>query len=286
MGGAETVVNWKEIPKIDAHIHLLPDDVIQANSGNGDVFVDFGAAKDYLALMEVYHIERAFVMPFNDPYMLSMDFSVESVNDNLLQIVQDSSGKLLCFADVDIRNNIDKTIEELKRVLKKNGCAGIKLHPTNAGYPIDGAYYDQIIRYANEHGILVEIHSYPRAHLADDVCSPSRIKHVLAKYPDLKVSVAHLGGFQYEELYGLNAYVNLSSILPDLVRKLGLTEANKVLRSIGVDRLVFATDYPDSRSLQPTEIYDTYCELLGHMDFTQEEAERICKYNALRMIGG
>lgn len=280
------MVNWKEIPKIDAHIHLLPDDVIQANCGNGDVFVDFGAAKDYLALMEAYHIERAFVMPFNDPYMLSMDFSVETVNDNLLQIVQDSSGKLLCFADVDIRNNIDKTIEELNRVLKKNGCAGIKLHPANAGYPIDGAYYDQIFRYANEHGILVEIHSYPRAHLADDGCSPSRIKYVLAKYPDLKVSVAHLGGFQYEELYGMDAYVNLSSILPDLVRKLDLAEANKVLRSIGLDRLVFATDYPDSRSLQPTEIYETYCELLGHMDFTQEEAERICKYNALRMIGG
>lgn len=132
----------------------------------------------------------------------------------------------------------------------------------------------------------MEIHSYPRAHLADDVCSPSRIKYVLARYPDLKVSVAHLGGFQYDELNGLNAYVNLSAILPDLVRKLGLAEANKVLRSIGLDRLVFATDYPDSRSLQPTEIYDTYCELLGNMDFTQEEAEHICKYNALRMIGG
>ena len=133
------MVNWKEIPKIDAHIHLLPDDVIQANCGNGDVFVDFGAAKDYLALMEAYHIERAFVMPFNDPYMLSMDFFFFFVNDNLLQIVQASSGKLLCFADVDIRNDIDKTIEELNRVLKKNGCAGIKLHPANAGYPIDGA---------------------------------------------------------------------------------------------------------------------------------------------------
>ena len=42
------MVNWKELPKIDAHIHLLPDDVICANSGCGDTFVDFGATKDYL----------------------------------------------------------------------------------------------------------------------------------------------------------------------------------------------------------------------------------------------
>ena len=282
----EYMVNWKEIPKIDAHIHLLPEDVIDANQGNGDVFVDFGSAKDYLTLMKTYHIERAFVMPFNDPCMLSMDFKVETVHQNLLQIVRSASGELQCFADVDIGNDIDKTIGELERVLKHNAFAGIKLHPTNAGYPIDGSYYDSIFRYANDRGILVEIHAYPRAHLIDDGCSPSRIKHVLAKYPDLKVSIAHLGGFQYEELYGLNAYVNLSSSLPDMVRKLGLVETNKVLRSIGVNRLVFATDYPDSRSLQPMKIYETYCELLGNMDFTQEEAERICKYNALRMIGG
>ena len=51
------------------------------------------------------------------------------------------------------------------------------------------------------------------------------------------------------------------------------------------EKLVFATDYPDSRSIRAIEIYDTYCDILGQMDFTQEEAENICKYNALRMSG-
>jgi len=218
--------------------------------------------------------------------MLSMDFTVETVHGNLLQMAQSAPEKLICFADVDIRKDVSQTIRELERVLCKKEFAGIKLHPTNAGYPIDGAYYDHIFRYASEQGILVEIHSYPRAHLADDVCSPVRIRHVLARYPGLKASIAHLGGFQYEELYGLKTYVNLSSVLPDLVRKLDTKAANRVLRAIGVERLVFATDYPASRSLRPAEIYDAYCELLAGMDFTQEEAERICKYNALKMIEG
>ena len=108
---------------------------------------------------------------------------------------------------------------------------------------------------------------------------------MLNKYPRLKVSIAHLGGFQYEELYGLNGYFNISSILPDLVNRFGIEGANRVLRLIGVDKLVFATDYPDSRCLQPAEIYKTYFEMLDKMDFTQEEAEQICKYNALKMIG-
>lgn len=278
------MVNWKEIPKIDAHIHLLPEDVIRANSGCGDPFVDHGSVREYLNLMEEYHIERAFLMPFNDPYMLSMDFTVETVHSNLLQMAASAPEKLSCFADVDIRMDIARAINELNKALKQREFIGIKLHPTNAGYPIDGVYYDHIFRFANDNSILLEIHSYPREHLADDVCSPGRIKNVLNRYPELKLSIAHLGGFQYKEIYGLNAYCNISSILPDMVTRFGLEGANKILRSIGVDRLVFATDYPDSRCLQPTQIYDTYFEILGKMDFTHKEAECICKYNALKMI--
>lgn len=279
------MVNWKEVPKIDAHIHLLPDDVIRANSGCGDPFVDYGGVSDYLSIMTEYNIECAFVMPFNDPYMMSMDFTIETVHSNLQQIAAIAPRKLYCFADVDIRKDISQTITELEKTLRQKEFIGIKLHPTNSGYPIDGIYYDSIFQFANDNGVLVEIHSYPREYITDDVCSPSRIKNVLNKYPRLKVSIAHLGGFQYEELYGLNAYVNISSILPDIVNRFGIEGANSLLRLIGVDRLLFATDYPDSRCLQPIEIYETYFGILGKMDFTHEEAERICKHNALKMIG-
>ena len=78
----------------------------------------------------------------------------------------------------------------------------------------------------------------------DDVCSPARIRNVVGKYSNLRLSIAHLGGFQYEELYGLNAYFNLSAVLPDLVDRMGIENTNIVLRSLGVEKLVFATDYP------------------------------------------
>ena len=41
------MIEWKRIPKIDAHIHLLPEDVIKANSGYEDLFVDYGSVNDY-----------------------------------------------------------------------------------------------------------------------------------------------------------------------------------------------------------------------------------------------
>lgn len=279
------MVDWKQIPKIDAHIHLMPNDVIEANKGYDDPFVDYGDVNDYLKVMDTYNIESAFIMPFNDPYMLSMEYKVENVHANLKSMVYGIS-RLYCFADVDIKKDITETIKELDRVFKQKEFIGIKLHPTNTGYPIDGNYYEQIIQYASDNSILVEVHSYPREHLSDDVCSPRRIKNVLSKYPDLKLSIAHLGGFQYQELVGVDAYINISAILPDLVNRMGIEKANEVLRMIGVDKLVFASDYPDSRCLKPSDIYDTYLDILSKMDFTQQEAEDICKHNALSMIYG
>ena len=280
------MLNWKIIPKIDAHIHLMPPDIIEANKNCGDKWVDFGSVDDYLKLMDKYHIESAFIMPFNDPYMLSMDFTVTSVHRNLSAMCSQSNDKLSCFADIDLQNDITDTLHELENVFQKKEFIGIKIHPSNTGYPVDGTYYDQIFDWACRHNILVEIHSYPRVHISDDVCSPSRIRNVCEKYPTLRISVAHLGGFQYEELRGLDVYLNLSAILPDLVQKYGIEKANQILRTFNLDKLIFATDYPDSRCLNPEEIYDTYFELLGKMDFTQEEAEKICKYNALSMLTG
>jgi len=280
------VVDWKILPKIDAHIHLMPPDVIAANQGHGDRFVDFGRVEDYLAIMERYSIEAACVMPFNDPYMLSMDAKVSSVHKNLAAVCAQGAGKLLCFADIDLWENAERTINELERVIGKDVFGGVKMHPTNAGYPVDGGYYDRVFDWANENNVLVELHSYPRTHIRDDVCSPLRIQAVLKKYPRLRLSVAHMGGFQWEALRGLDVYLNFSAVLPDWVNGYGLEKTNAILRELGTDRLVFATDYPDSRCLKPEEIYGKYFEILGKMDFSQGEAERICRGNALRMLAG
>ena len=100
----------------------------------------------------------------------------------------------------------------------------------------------------------------------------------------LRMSIAHIGGFQYEELTDLGLFFNISAILPDLVDKYGIAGTNKILRRLDVEKLVFATDYPDNRKLEPIEIYDKYFEILSQMDFSEEEAEKICRLNALKMI--
>ena len=280
------MVDWRSIPKIDAHIHLLPQEVLAANAGNGDRLVEFGAVEDYLALMERYHIEAAYIMPFNDPYLLSMEFNINAVHRNLSDMCRAGGGRLFCFADIDLREPVETTLDALEKAMQREEFLGVKIHASNTGYPIDGAYYDRVFAWAEQNQILLELHSYPRTHLPDDVCSPSRIRRVAEKHPQLRLSIAHLGGFQYAEWTGFDAYFNVSAILTDLADAYGLKKTNEILRRFGTERLVFATDYPDNRRRRPEEIYDQYFGLLGSMDFTQEEAENICMFNAIRMLQG
>lgn len=235
--------------------------------------------------MKKYNIEKVFIMPFNNPAMLSMTFTVESVHDNLLEMVRQYPGVLYCFADIDIRRDINDILKELDRIFKHESFIGIKLHPTNTGYPIDGYYYDKIFEYAQSNNIPLEIHSYPRESLKDDVCSPGRIKIMLEKYPNAKVSIAHMGGFQFDELLGTNVYVNLSAILTDLVDRYGIGKTEEIIRSFGIDKVIFASDYPDNRVLKANDIYDKYFEILDKMNFNQEETEKICRANALKLFG-
>ena len=93
-----------------------------------------------------------------------------------------------------------------------------------------------------------------------------------------------MGAYQWAQLLPTRAYVDISAILPDYVRTYGIDKTKQILRSFGVDRLIFATDYPDSRSLQPDEIYNSYFDILNQMDFTIEEAEKIAYGNISEIL--
>lgn len=272
-------VNWKELKKIDAHIHILPDEVQKANSDSKDVWT-YADIHEYVKIMAVYNIEKAVVMPLNDPWLMSMEFTVDAVHNNLFELKKQYP--VYAFADVDVRNSSPKTVDAICRAIDDYSLDGIKLHPNNSGMAIDNDYNREIFVLAEKKKIPVAIHSYPNT--ADDVCAAERIAGIAEKYPEMRLIVSHMGAFQWEHLLPLNCYVDMSAILPDYVRTFGIAKTNDILRAFGADRLLFATDYPDNRHLKPGEIYDSYCGILNRMDFTREEAERIAYRNAKEIL--
>lgn len=97
--------------------------------------------------------------------------------------------------------------------------------------------------------------------------------------------ISHMGGYRWMDALGGNEYVDISAFLPELVQLYGIEQANRILRSFGADRLVFATDYPQVYLCQTEKIYETYCDILNQMDFTEEECEKIAYGNMAKILG-
>ena len=275
------MVDWRTIKKIDAHIHILPDCVHEANPDSEDVWA-YADLHKYQAMMDELGIEKAVIMPLNDPWLMSMEFTIDAVHKNLYDMKQRYPGKFYAFADIDTRNTFAESVDAIRKGIEEYGLNGIKIHPNNTGVDLDSDYNQPIFAYAQKRRIPVAIHSYPNSE--SDRSAAYRIVNVLAQYPDLTLIVSHMGAYQWEQLLPTRAYVDFSAILPDYVRTYGIEKTNQILRSFGADRLIFATDYPDSRSLQPNEIYCSYFDILNQMDFTQEEAEQIAFGNILRIL--
>lgn len=274
-------MNWREIPKIDAHMHIIPDEVHAVNQDSDDDF-SFATAAGYRKLMDRFNIQNAVIMPFNDPWLMSMEFTVDAVHRNMFRICEEDR-RLHCFADVDIRNTAECTCAQIQKAFEHAEFCGIKIHPNNSGMNIDDAYNDVIAEYAVKHDRVIAVHSYPssaREQDRDEYCSPIRIERWMDRHPGLKVIVCHLGGFQWEDAAKLNAFFDISAILPDLVDRYDAQKANMILREFGIERLLFATDWPCSRSVEPARIMERYFDILDQMDFSEEEMHMIGHMNA------
>lgn len=275
------MINWKTLKKIDAHIHILPDDVHEANPDSEDVWL-FTDIHQYSAMMDNLGIEKAVIMPLNDPWLMSMEFTVDAVHKNLYEMKQQYPGRFYAFADIDTRNDPATSVQAIRRAIEEYHLDGIKIHPNNNGIRLDSNYYEGIFSYAQESNVPVAIHCYPNSE--EDFCTAQQVVSIIEQYPKLTVIVSHMGAYQWHRLLPTSVYVDISAILPDYVREYGIQKTNEILRQFGPARLIFTTDYPDSRILQPEDIYESYLTILTQMDFSHEEAENIAYSNIDRIL--
>ena len=275
------MVDWRTIRKIDAHVHILPDCVHEANPDSEDVWV-YADLHKYQSMMDELGIEKAVIMPLNDPWLMSMEFTIDAVHRNLYDMKRRYPGKFYAFADIDTRNKSSESVEAICKAIEEYDLDGIKFHPNNTGVDLDSEYNQSIFDYAQRHKIPVAIHSYPNSN--NDRSAAYRIVNVLEQYPDLTVIISHMGAYQWEQLVSTRAYVDISAVLPDYVRTYGIPKVKEILRKFGTDRLIFGTDYPDNRTLKPEEIYKSYFEMLNQMDFTYDEALQIAYGNIKKIM--
>ena len=112
-----------------------------------------------------------------------------------------------------------------------------------------------------------------------DFSSPCRMSHLLELVPEMTAIAAHMGGYsEWEEawkhLVGKNVYFDTSSTFSFLEPQ----EVKRIIAAHGVDRVLWASDYP--AATQKQAIAD-----LMQLDLTPEDQEKIFHRNAEKLFG-
>jgi hypothetical protein len=200
--------------------------------------------------------------------------------------MKESEGRFIAFADCalgDIYGGSWRVAPELERAIKELGLQGLKIHPPNLKIAADDPRLFPIVKKAEELKIPIVIHSYPSA--SDpmfNLSAPERIFRLIWAVgldPDERPPfiIAHMGGVRFLETIDGGGYVDLSGTLLDICDLYGVGFAERLLRKIGLNRVLFGTDYP----IFP---YERYFEVLDQMRFTDGEIEQIAYKNAAKLL--
>jgi predicted TIM-barrel fold metal-dependent hydrolase len=271
---------WREIPKIDAHVHV----VLHQRENTDLTFNPLGAM---LRAMDAHNVERAVVLPINHPEYFPLEGEecadwLRASNERQAGIARESDGRLIAFADCAIDGKYGYPslgVAELHRAIAELGLAGLKIHASNLKAITDDPRILPWIDAAAGIEVPVVFHSNPSGHDPEfDGSAPSRIyKSVYGRA--VTYVIAHMGGVSYLETLVGGGYVGISGTLLWLADLYGLPFCKRFLRRIGIDRLLFATDFP----VYP---YEAYYEILDRLELTDDEIEKVAHVNAERMLAG
>ncbi len=228
---------------VDAHTHAFPDALapsavpkLEAGGRWEPVRAHYdGTVGGLLASMDRAGIDRAIVVPVatkpeQTPKIARWSASV-------------ASDRLVPFASVhpdcpDVEAEVARAGEA--------GLRGLKFHPHYMDCALDDPRVVRIARAAAEAGLAMLTHAgHDVAFEADDRASPERVRRLHEAVPELRLTAAHLGGWQrwdevLEHLAGLPVYLETSYSLgrcPPAVLE-------KVLDAHPREYLMFGTDGP------------------------------------------
>lgn len=193
---------------------------------------------------------------------------------------------LIPFIGVDPRMGEDAMVQELDACVR-NGARGIKFHcSTQRSFPTDPGMW-AVYRRAEELGIAVYFHAgwHPLGCHLSDYARPARFAGIAKDFPKLNVVLAHIGlGWQEEAVQLAEAYRNVYFDSCLVITgtwnppPLSDDEIVSLLKKVGIDRVMFASDWPlcvplkERQKAESLPMSDTERRLLFY-----ENAQRILK---------
>ena len=290
-----------DFPIIDAHVHTYPTAEIglQAMQGLGQSECS-GTVEELLELMRSGNIEKAVMVnmtPVADMRDAALARGQSEREADALVIerlkrrntwtceVAREHPALVAFISLDPSMGEEDAAAEVRRAVGL-GARGIKLHPAaQRYYPSDrrlwGAYEE-----AQARGLPIISHSGAAAEGGAESphARPKQFGEVLEAFPSLTLVLAHLGLGCWEEslemagryanlFFDSSAAINGIAEIPPLPDK----EALDIIRRLGIERVLFASDWPWFDPLRDAERID-------RLALSNDEKRLLFRENALRVL--
>lgn len=289
-----------DFPIIDAHLHTYPTPEIglQAMQGRGNSGCS-GTVEELLDLMRSGNIEKAVMVnmtPVADmrDAALARGQSEEETQTLVIERlkrrntwtceVSQEHPELVPFISLDPSMGEEDAAAEVRRGIEL-GSGGIKLHPAaQRYYPSDrrlwGAYEE-----AQARGLPIISHSGAAAGgVESPYARPHQFREVLQAFPNLTLVLAHLGlGCLEESLEMAGRYPNLffdsSAAINGTVEPPPFPdeEAVDLIRRLGIERVLFASDWPWFHPHRDAERGD-------RLPLSNQEKRILLRENALRVL--
>ncbi len=299
---------------IDAHVHTYktPEIGLQALSGF-DASGCCGTPEELVPIMQQAGIRQAVQCNMTpartmfeaalrgipaDQVETARPALLEKISDRIrrrnewtCRMAQEQSG-LVAFLSVDPLMGQEAMRAEVVDKIDRQGARGLKIHPGEGRfYPDDpslGPVYETMVK----RGLPVISHGgLDIANPDPSYTRPSAFARVAEQYPDLKLVIAHLGNNFFDESAEMarkypNIFFDTSAVIPGdengepLIKENALSDAEAVqlFRKIGVERIMFGSDYPWFHPLWDLKRF-------LKLDFSETEKEALLVGNAKRILG-
>ena len=258
---------------IDFHTHAFPDPVAAKavpsleKAGKVKAHTD-GTCSGLLASMDRAGIDASVIC--------SIATRVEQFQAILDWSGQVRSRRLIPFPSVHPE---DPLLVQHIRAIKKQGFAGIKLHPYYQDFYLGEDKMEELYRAVVDNDLLLVMHTgfdiaYPRIRRAD----PVQVVQVMDRFSDLKLVTTHLGGWDdWQEvqrlIIGKPIYMEISFALDFLSQQ----QARDLITAHPPDYILFGTDSPWADQA-------TCLQQLQALDLEKELLEQIVRKNGERLL--
>ena len=271
---------------IDSHVHLCGpphnQESAQISIVEGGTFtLPFKRGECTMELlledMDRRGVDMALVMGF--PEMIS--------NEHLSELMKEHQKRIIGFTGVMDPKSSD-SVTQLKTAVEDLGLRGLKLHSDCHSFSPADPEIVPLISCAAELNVPVLIHSYPGGMVRGyfNLSTPGHIDTLKRHVPEATIIIGHMGWPRYLDLITVGqipgVYVETSWGLTGIAELNGAAYTSKLLRMIGIENIVFGSDWcsPQIGLEQEKQI-----TLIESLDLTREEKDKILGGNIAGVLG-